>query len=379
MTYDKPYPRLWAGADSSGNTPTPISPTALDKIDKGILDAHAELDGRLSEEELNNTIDAMVGGYASDSRRTPSFTRLNDGNPVLTQATQNPVAGAAVAPNIYWPSIINTAAAGLVGSLDNYYLYLTTDHSVGGIYLFTAPTPIGPWTGRGKVYDDPVGPTGNGSAETATVYVDPTGATKLMMLYQIAQATGAVGTQSTIWASSNDGITWTRGAIALDITPSTPGDGHTGYAKVTVVGTAVYVHSLRGGGNIPNFGLWVSYDGGRTFSSVAMLGLGRDVIPAGRRIEWNTTSIFRQYGQLWWVGMLADYVSGSTPKDARLAVAPISEDLRHLLAPPRTILFPTQGAEVTNYRDVQLFLDVDGRGYLYYQCGNSFYVAGLDK
>lgn len=110
-----------------------------------------------------------------------------------------------------------------------------------------------------------------------------------------------------------------------------------------------------------------------------MLGLGRDVIPNNRRIEWNTTSIFRQFGQLWWVGMLSDYVAGSTPKDARLAVAPISEDFQYLLAPPKVILFPTQGGEVTNYRDVQLFLDSDGIGYLYYQCGNSLYVAQLDK
>lgn len=140
---------------------------------------------------------------------------MNSGNPVLTQATQNPVPGAATAPNIYWPSLINTATVGLSNPLDNYYMYLTTDHSVGGIYLFTAPTPIGPWTGRGKVYDDPVGPTGNGSAETFTAFADPSGTTKLMGLYQIAQATGAVGTQSTIWASSNDGINWTRGALPL--------------------------------------------------------------------------------------------------------------------------------------------------------------------
>lgn len=85
MTYDKPYPRLWAGADSSGNTPTPISPTALDKIDKGILDAHAELDGRLSEEELNATFVSLAAA-AKNPDLLIVGSIIRDANQAVTSA-----------------------------------------------------------------------------------------------------------------------------------------------------------------------------------------------------------------------------------------------------------------------------------------------------
>jgi hypothetical protein len=308
----------------------------------------------------------------------PRFTRANNGSPVLSASAQNMVPGKTPAPNIYWVSLLNTTEAGLTNPLDLYYLYYTTDHSVGGVYLQTAPTPVGPWTGRGLVYDDPVGANGNGSTETATVYVDPTGAAKLMMLYQIAQATGAVGTQSTISAQSNDGITWTRNGIALDISPTQPGDGHTGYARIVAVGRTIYAHSLCGGGNVGDFAQWVSYDGGRTFAYVGRIGLHRDLVPDGRFVSGNTTSVFRWRGQLWWVGMLSNFAGGSTPKDARVGIAPVAEDMRHLLAPPSVILYPFQGLESANYRDVTLFIDSDGSAYLYYQCDGNVFVAILE-
>lgn len=93
MSYDKPYPRAWAPKDASGFTPTPISPTALDKIDKGIIDAHAELDGRLSEEELNTT---FVAVRTADHQTLPAGTIvLLTLDKTLAQIVANPVADIA--------------------------------------------------------------------------------------------------------------------------------------------------------------------------------------------------------------------------------------------------------------------------------------------
>lgn len=308
----------------------------------------------------------------------PTFTRLNGGAPVFTAATQNPAPDAASplwAGSIYWPCILDARAALGESALGEYYLYYSTDHAptgdAGGIWLATGPTALGPWLGRGRVYVDTVSGT---QTETATVYPDPTGATGFVMLYQQSGVSGAVGIQTTCYATSPDGITWTRGGIAIDVTASTPGDGHTGYANSVRVGSMVYSHHLRGGGDRPHFGLSVSSDG-RRFQPVHMLGYGRDQTGDGRRIEWNSGWVVRWRGSLIWVGLTSDFSSGGTPKDARIVAAPITEDLQHLIGTPRHQLYPTSGSETTNYRSTYTFVDRDGSLILYYQSGTAFYAA----
>ncbi len=121
MTYDKPYPRLWAGADSSGNTPTPISPAALDKIDKGIIDAHAELDGRLSEEELSDTIVEVGGGaFVSLASAAKNPDLLVVGN-ITRDANQ-----AVTSADVVWPDgkpgtfTALTLSTAFPGAVDSY-------------------------------------------------------------------------------------------------------------------------------------------------------------------------------------------------------------------------------------------------------------------
>jgi len=307
----------------------------------------------------------------------PNFVRANGGNPVFTQATQNPAAGAlapTTASSIYWPCIIRAADFAVPSPLDAFYMFYTTDHQVGGVWLATGPTPLGPWTGRGQVYNDTAG---GEQTETAEVIMNPrygeAGEKRFLMLYQQKAAPGAVGAQSTVWAASDDMLTWTRGAIAIDITPSVPGDGHTGYARVHKFGNQLYAHHLRGGGDHAHFGLSTSSDG-KKWSTVSWLGWGQDQTGDGRRIEWNYTSLVRWRGQVLWIGMISQVVSGTATNDARIGIAPITPDLRTLVGRPQYILYPTVGAETTSYRGVHAY-EFDGTIYLYYQVGNSFYAA----
>ncbi|OZD48564.1 hypothetical protein CH252_18710 [Rhodococcus sp. 06-1477-1B] len=311
----------------------------------------------------------------------PIFKRLNGGNPIMTQATQNPAPGA-LAPttsvSLYWPWVID--ARRILGSaaLDEFYLIDSTDHAAhasSGFWLRTGPTELGPWTSRGRVYIDNVS---GSQTETPTVFEDPTGTVKFIALYQQAGVAGANGLQTTLYATSNDCITWTRGGIAIDAPPTWPGDGHTGYATLTALGGRMYSHHLAGGGDQPTFGLSTSTDGRKWAMDPDPLLYNMDQTGDGRRVEWNTTSIVMWRGKLWWIGMLSNFVSGDATKDARLAIAPISDDLRTLLAPPKYILFPIAGSENTNYRSCRAFTARDGRIIFYYQCGNSYFAASTE-
>lgn len=339
---------------------TPISAARLNHMEDGIANAV--------------TVDAP---QVSDDFSGPMFSRVNGGAPVLTVAAQNPAPGAATpttSPSLYFPSIIDARAVLGGSALDEFYMWDSTDHEAthanSGIWLRTAPTELGPWTSRGRVYIDNVS---GSQTETPAVFPNPAGS-GLIMLYQQGAVSGAVGTQTTMAATSPDGVTWTRVGIAIDINPATPGDGHTGYARVTRIGGMVYAHHLRGGGDFPHFGLSASSDG-LVFSPIGMCGYEFDQFTDGRRIEWNSGDVVLWQGQLWWVGICSNFVSGSAAKDARIAVAPITADLMHLVGRPRYVLFPAAGGETTNYRSTRAFVGRDGRLYLYFQCGNSYYAA----
>jgi len=88
MTWTKKYPAGW-----TNTTSTPLSAAAMNNFDTGLLDAHAELDGRLSEEELNAT---FVAVRTSDSKALPPGTIVVITlDKTLAQVTANPVADIA--------------------------------------------------------------------------------------------------------------------------------------------------------------------------------------------------------------------------------------------------------------------------------------------
>lgn len=107
------------------------------------------------------------------------------------------------------PMHSHAAALGIT-PIDNYYAYYSTDHDLGdgGIFLATAPTPLGPWTRQGAA-----GQAGNiltdGSnrqAETPVVHYDPE-TNRLLMIYHIYMTAGVNRQQSKV-AESADGINW---------------------------------------------------------------------------------------------------------------------------------------------------------------------------
>lgn len=88
MTWTRKYPAGW-----TNSTSTPVNASALNNLDTGLLDAHAELDGRLSEEGLNAT---FVAVRTSDGKTLPPGTIVVITlDKTLAQVTANPVADIA--------------------------------------------------------------------------------------------------------------------------------------------------------------------------------------------------------------------------------------------------------------------------------------------
>lgn len=151
--------------------------------------------------------------------------------------------GLAGAPYVLGPSIIpmlDYADALGITPIDNYYMYVSTDHTAeeGGIWLCTGPTPTGPWTlyagsaGEGRIYVDTV----NGrQTEQPQVQYDPE-QTRLIMIYHNAQG-GAnpwpTNAQYSVAATSGDGVSWARQGVCQPIPTALRSAyvGHDGYSS----------------------------------------------------------------------------------------------------------------------------------------------------
>jgi hypothetical protein len=317
-------------------------------------------------------VDAGVNSSATTSK-PPKFVRLGA---VYSATAQNPVAGASAAPSIYFPSIIDARSVFGSAALDEFYMFFSTDHEPvhvnSGIWLATGPTELGPWSSRGRVYRDDTSGT---QTETPDVFVDPTGEHELVMLYQQAGVSGAVGTQTTLWATSDDGVAWTRGGIAIDVPADWPSDGHTGYARVRNLGGVLLAHHLAGGFNWPTFGKSTSYDGRTWWMDIDPLSYQMDIVGDGRRIEWNSGDVILWGGTYWWIGMTSNFVSGADPKDGRVVVAPLDTNFRSIGGRPSVMLYPVVTPETTDYRSMKTITARDGSLILYYQCAGIFYAA----
>lgn len=273
------------------------------------------------------------------------------------------------AATVYWPWVLYVADL-IDDPIDDFYLWFSTDHhnGAGGIYLATGPTPTGPWTQQGLVYQDAVG---GRQTETPSVIWDPR-AGALRMYYQQIAATGAFGTQSTLSATSLDGETWTKDADFLIDIPGANmihGDGHTGYFHPFAGRDGWHAYSLCGGGSGPDFVLWRPATSGldRWLTDYIALGYETQWTQAlgARRVEWNMSFCVSYLGADYLVHMLSNGASGTTPADNRLAVAPISADKRKLMGPPEVIWEPTLAWEGNNLRSSNQLI-YNGRVYIYY-------------
>lgn len=261
--------------------------------------------------------------------------------------------------SVYWPWLVEVDGG--------YRLYYSTDHDPGpgGIGVLTGPGPLGPWTDRGRVYVDTAG---GWQTETPSVVYDPV-AGLWRMFYQQAYR----DRQATLLATSPDGLSWTRVGSVLNLPPGEfPGWPHTGYACVARVGDLWYAHHLMSSGDYPRFGLSWSLNGATWHIDPRPLGYEAHLLTGmtpARRVEWNTTSIVVWQGQEWWVGMLSNFTSGATPKNALIGAAPVTPELRHLIGGPRVVWAAGASWETPNLRAVHAVV-VGGRLLVYYQCAD---------
>src|SRR5512142_2346497 len=114
-----------------------------------------------------------------------------------------------------------------------------------------------------------------------------------------------------------------------------------------------YAHHLMSSGDYPWFGLSWSLNGATWHIDPRPLGYEAHLLTGmtpAPRVEWNTTSIVVWQGQEWWVGMLSNFTSGATPKNALIGAAPVTPELRHLIGGPRVVWAAGASWETPNRR-----------------------------
>lgn len=349
---DKDDRRTWLEADLSGR-PTQRSMELIgdgltgDMIPSGVVDA-------ITENVLNN-LPPSTGGTApvalSSARR-----RVGREYPTASKPLNAPIFSKAdqSSPSLYWPYMFDARQIGQ----NKVYMYYSTDHATthaaSGIYLSTADTPLGPWTHHGLVFRDDGGGI---QCETPSVVWDDANS-RMIMFYQL-QGGGGTGDQSTFWATSSDGISWTRQGIALNmVSANQPGSGHTGYFKPFRYADSWYGYSLYGASSKGRYAVWQSVDGFNWVLDPRLLGKMTDMVThlpqyadgwfakifVGDVVDWR--------GRPWWIGLVGPSTSGGGSSGHRICAAPLRTDLRGFASRPVDI---TPGAQAWESNAIDYF------------------------
>jgi hypothetical protein len=316
--------------------------------------------------------------------RRPNIERLTQAKPKLTLVPGNPVLTSGgvsgTSQTLYWPCIINARSILGGSALDTYYLYTSTDHaSTAYVRYHTGPTPLGPWTPKGG--DLGSGSSmGLGSNETPRViYVpeDPNG----RPFYCYCHSGGGRSQSTQLYSSANGTSGWTRetglrfmhnpSAEGGLLTPPVAdvleweGDYHTGYFNPVRIGGRYFSKGLFGGTNFLGIGFWHSRDGkiwhldpriGRYQQHVSTDGLA-----------WGVGEMFLWHGSLWaFGGKSTVFASGTGNPTSELTVSAVSWDLRSPETPVQ-LYTRTQTYETAASRSSGVFVDTDGRCYIYVQ------------
>jgi hypothetical protein len=260
---------------------------------------------------------------------------------------------------IYWPSVVPVyRLLDTEARLGDYYLYYSASHTDSSIRMAYADDPLGTYTDHGPVFeDDAAGP----QTETPEVIWNPD--TERFHLYYH----GFLGTaQSTALAFSTDGINWEKHGVVIDAPPNTPGNGHTGYARIHRLGDYWIAHHLLGGGGSSGFGVSYSSDGIMWRTDPRRLSNAKDLSGhPDRRIVWSHTNIVHRDGRYWWIGSVKGNPFGSgAGSGSSISWAPFVDE-RSLLGPTRELVDPneTHGVSFAYAPDV---LVENGTVYLFY-------------
>ena len=264
------------------------------------------------------------------------------------------------------------------GALGKYYAYYSSEHDAGdgGIAMAYANDPLGPWTDYGQVFVDTTRSTsGNTQTEGAAVIADPDGS--LRMYYQIIAATvggvNAQGVQSTLSATSADGLTW---AFDDDFIIDVPkysratGNGHTGYFQPFMLDGRWFAYSLMGSGDYP--GDAIHYCNGPLddwTTDPRMLGYHIPKCDMGdaveRHVGWAAGVAVRKNGAPYLIVPLGDFVSGGAASNKYIAIARLSDDLRTPVENFKSIWTPTEAWESRNIYGMTPYVEGNTL-YLYY-------------
>lgn len=288
-------------------------------------------------------------------------------------------------PTFFWWYVVDVSK--ISGALGRYYAYYSTDHSAtfGGIAMAYSDTPVGPWTNYGQVFVDNVRTYNGGSygqTETPSVIMDDD--STLRMFYQqikaVVNGANANGVQSTLSATSSDGISWAvDDDFILDVPPiSGPsgigrnaGDGHTGYFNPFFYKDRWFAYSAYGSGNYGRFAIhhctgklneWIT--------DPRPLGSCQDSADQGdgiaRRVSWNGSAVYETANGPLLLATISPFTSGGVNGGTALpAMGPISSDLRRPIGRLKPIWSPTLSWESSAFSGYKSFI-TDGTLYIYY-------------
>jgi len=363
------------------------------------------------------TAGSPLAGQVDPSRRFSDRYSWKRGatTPLFTNASQAP--GYALA-SIYWfaPFPLYKYVSNPIAK---YIAPYSTDHDSGqgGISLALcgdpakdSDRPLGPWSQYqppsgvgnpvlpGAVFVDRRVATGvspqtgaavttindaAGQTETPSIIWDSKIGGPRMFYQQINGAwtppsgveTASYAGQCTLSCVSMDGgRTWTKDPnFIIDHLPGYLGvGGHTGYFNTFQVNDRWEAYHLVRDTNRSTFGLSHAIDGGSEWSrDYRELGLYMHVVPrpdgVRRFISWNHCQVVRMKDGLKLIGIASNFSSGSTPKDARIIMAPIADDLRTITGPVEIIWSPTLAWESGDLRSVNIMVDY-GVIYVFYLC-----------
>lgn len=327
-------------------------------------------DARYAPESVIETIESvavMASPTPQNYTSIPRFRRPDElnGQPVLR-------ASQTTAESITWANMVEDIRP-TADPNRKWYLFYSTDHgdvhSLTGLYYATAPTPFGPFTDRGLAFRDDVA---GRQHETPRVWWDRR-IGKYVSTYSMQNAStnpipGAIGSQVTLWATSDNLINWTRQGVLADVKTTDPGDGHTGYMNgPVVIGGQEYFYTLFGGTVRGLRTLWRRKPGGgfavqrdrdvigsqlnmlrgmegidisitgtpSTDSAVTQNGQGANTADVYWRPTHSAIIAFR--GRPWCINAVGPKTPGGLVRPGTIVAVPLADNMRAMAVPPAVL------------------------------------------